>query len=1544
MLTLDDGTSISGGTLSLGSTSFTDALLDIEAGSGGSAHGATLDDVTVNDSGTINVGLASAGSSLTLDDGTSLNGGTVGTLDINNGSSVTFDDASASATTITVGNAEPFSPLSDLSEGGGMYALGINDGGDTVGYYYDQFETANGFLDIGGTETTFDVWWAGGQGTFISGIDNDGIIVGYAIDAGVISGSPYHGFIATPDNGSYNVVALDDPDAIGGSGESTATYATAINAGANGAAPEVAGYYYDASGNANGFVYTGSLTTIGSGFVTVDDPNGSSGTIITGINDSGEVAGYYIDGNGEYHGFTATPDVSGNYDAGAFTDITDPNAGTFGTYARGINDAGAIVGYYYDRADDIHGFIYENGVFINLDDPSTTNGTYGAAINNSGEVAGYELGSDDADTAFEIQTGTSLTLNNGTLLSGDTLDIGAGSLVAVENGNVQGIGATMDDVQVANAGTIQVDGGLSGVTLILSDGTGVTGGILSIGSVGILDVEGGAFSTDVTLDGVTVDNTGSIEVGASSSIVLTLDDGTMIEGGALTVNGVAELDVEYGANGPGATLDNVSVDGAGTIVVDHDANGADLVLSGDTDITTTTLSIAAIGVVKIAADIVAGDYISPTLTSLAVENNGTIEVDPNATLLIGGSVTLDGGGKVELTSGTEQFAADIAGSDSGGTLDNINNTIVGAGDGTSIGIGDQSLTFINETNGVVDADGSLNSLALDTGNAVTNDGTLEATNGGTLYIDDAVTNNGNIVADGGTVRVVDLEGGAITGSPVEIKNGGLFDFEGASGAAVTFGTGGGTLELDQSDNFTGYVSGFGSAATINLSDIGYSSNPSVVWTQTTTANGGSGTLQVFEVSNLIETLTLYGMFVQADFALTPDNAFTPDTNVVWADTFNNADGDGDFEWFTAGNWSAGAVPGLGNQAQIASNVNFSAPSPDAPGTTVGSVVVDANETLNIVSGTLTVTGNGSNIAGSINAQAGAIDLDGSVAIANTGELISTGGPIVIAGNVQNGNSIFVSDGSTIEFGTHNGVSITGGSLSIGTTAETADIFSVDNGYGGTLDGVMVHNYGSIDVGLADGGHLTLTDGTTIDGGTLSIGGSGIVEVENGVHGAAALSDLTVENSGGLQVDNGVTLALNNVTISGGTLTDNGIIEAASGTSIISAAVAVTGAFIIDDSVVLQFDGAVGGGANISFADGSGTLYLTAPTNFSGEILGISGSGDIIDLQGYDTSAVASTSGGFNGTTTTLTITDPGHTTLEYVLAGNLSGDTWTVSEDSNNAGIDIADPPAVSGVSSGGAGPSPDAPIVIGAGASHTIDAVYDQTVAFTGGIGSLVLNDPEGFSGQIIGFAGTAPDAAHSDTVDLVGINYDSSHFAESYNSSTGLLTVTDGSDSAHLTFDNFNATLDFASDGNGGTLITDPPAGGSAGDSTAGTPVKWGMNFGDDKINFDPVEPGSQRVGAAAPDGEKTTPAVGDSGHDNFVFHANLGAETSADLNSHSDANGFANHPNTELAQQLTALTTAGPHAAAGFEFFHDDIMTPTGTTPVQIHQLIQAGHLLH
>jgi hypothetical protein len=77
-------------------------------------------------------------------------------------------------------------------------------------------------------------------------------------------------------------------------------------------------------------------------------------------------------------------------------------------------------------------------------------------------------------------------------------------------------------------------------------------------------------------------------------------------------------------------------------------------------------------------------------------------------------------------------------------------------------------------------------------------------------------------------------------------------------------------------------------------------------------------------------------------------------------------------------------------------------------------------------------------------------------------------------------------------------------------------------------------------------------------------------------------------------------------------------------------------------------------------------------------------------------------------------------------------------------------------------------------------------TVTFAGGTGELTLDDPESFSGTIVNFSGYAANAAQSDVIDLVGSNENSAGFATNY--SNGVLTVTDGTDTAELTCSNFD------------------------------------------------------------------------------------------------------------------------------------------------------------
>ena len=1869
---------ISDGTLIIGDLTNNDTS-DILLVDNGDA--ATLDDVTVDNSGAIDVGLTMP-SSLILENGTSVTGGT---LYINSGSSATFDDATVSAATITVGYQQPFSTVSDPF-GNSSYALGINDGGQIVGYYDDDTESVHGFLLSDGQYTTLadpSANTSDNQGTYASGIANDGTIVGYYFGAD----DAFHGFIATPASDYSTFTELDDPSAdsdfFGG------TYATAINAGANGAASEVAGYYYDSLGTSHGFVYSVN----NSSFTNFTDPNMGStgGTYATGINDSGEVVGYYFDSDGEAHGFTAIPNNDGVYTSASFTDLNDP-FGVYGTYAIGINDADEVVGYYFGANHDVQGFVYESGIYVGLSDPQGDD-TYATAINNSGQIVGYY--ETDSLNGFAVASPATLTLTDGAMLSGDTLAINPGSLLAIEQPNAQGDGATFDDVQVDNSGTIQIDPSELRVTLTISDGSTVTGGLLSIGPVGVLDVEGGSFSQEVLLDGVSVNNGDVINIGLSSTAIFTLDDGAKIEGGALTVSGGSALDVEYGSIGPGATLDNVGISGAGTILVDSEGNPeTDLLLSGATAITGTALTIDSPGMVEIAPDVVGGNYVSPTFTNLSLDNAGTVQLDPNTTLLIGGNVALTGGGTVELMTATEQFAAAIAGAGSG-VLDNFNDTIKANGDGASIGIDDQSLTFINESGGTVDADGNDSSndngdvsIALDTGNTVTNDGILEAANGGTIFVYDPLTGSGTDVIENGGAFVLAAANGqtvAYEGSGGTLTTNGAIDGGSATGISAT-STSGAAMTITTNTSSTVTSTG---ADAIDATDSGGAGDISI------TANGavtgamkgiyaiqnGSGNITVGGSSNIIgqsgygieaeQTTTGLGyvsidgtgsvtgtgstfdgilaeILNSADVAnVTVDqtgnvaggelgiNALTDGTGNVSVATGSNTNvtgttlygiqtrsyGTGSILVTTApddtiSSASAGIV--AVNRALTISQSAGSTVTVNAYGTinsgttltdsgsrpaailagydgeTTGSGTANANVfgnvtvydyanitaaagdgiraanygygNVTVIDGTLNNVTSGQGTTIDATAQYG-IDaftyFTGDVSVSTSaGDSITSGGTGILAYNEATAISVLadstitvnangtINSGPTLDTGgqTPGGIKVgySGGTTTAANLNVTGDVI-INNNANITAAagwGINAFNYGNGDVTVSDSALTTVSGPTGIAGyqqsggtgdvditlaagasagtgavvtGTASYGiqaystGTGNVSVTTGANdivnsrssgilatngattipetGGAITSTITVTaygaiNSGStleggsfspagisvaykgasstntpnLSVFGDITIddyanitasagygikafdyGQGNITIqefagtinpaSGDSLQDGILAEQESGgigniaitvdlvatvtgntgvfalltgagtvaitnygtiTGVTGTAIGlslptgdtvtienygtmdgtinvITGASVYNDAGatwnassivnngnivdggILDVTGAITGtgivtiaaggmlelgGADagtIAFAGTAGTLLLEQPSSFSGKISGPSptvllDASDIIDLKGFDAADTTATPGSYVSGTTTLTVHDSSDdATISLVLVGNYSTSTWTVTND-NNGGADLADPAAPAAT--------------IATGGNLDINTPSNEAVTFTGGTGSLVLNDPEGFTGKIIGFTGTAPDAAHSDTIDLVGINYGSSQFAELYNSVTGLLTVTDGTNSASITFDDFNATLDFASDGNGGTLITDPPATGSSG-TTVSASLDCGMKFDTDKIDSNSDQSMNQPDGAASLDGPKD-PLVS-LHNDTFVFHPNLGAEIGANVGPHVNHEN-ANHADTQLIQQLEALVTPDPHHAAFIDILHNDNFNLLSrVSPAEWHeQLANAVHL--
>lgn len=292
---------------------------------------------------------------------------------------------------------------------GGIFPVGINGNGDIAGYYTDSVGVSHGFLRTAdGAIVKFDVPGAA-AGTFPTGINADGTMTGYFW----VTAYEPQGFVRAPD-GAISVYNVPD---------SYATQPRAINA-----AGDIAGYYTPAVtpvAYPTGFIHTaaGVLTTFGltrdtlvvnaindqndatgnadvMGFVRTHDgqytsftvpgaPIGLAEVFPVGINNAGTVAGYaqnqYCGGDGfcilvDPRSFVRSAD-------GKITVFTVPRGKRHGTFARGLNNAGTIVGTYYTTLR-AHGFLRSADATVTPFDVPRMTQTMAAAINDGGVVAG----------------------------------------------------------------------------------------------------------------------------------------------------------------------------------------------------------------------------------------------------------------------------------------------------------------------------------------------------------------------------------------------------------------------------------------------------------------------------------------------------------------------------------------------------------------------------------------------------------------------------------------------------------------------------------------------------------------------------------------------------------------------------------------------------------------------------------------------------------------------------------------------------------------------------------------------------------------------------------------------------------------------------------------------------------------------------------------------------------------------------------------------------------------------------------------------------
>ena len=206
------------------------------------------------------------------------------------------------------------------------FALSINTHGDIVGGYFDAANLAHGFLYSDGNVTSID--YPGSTGTFAYGINNNREVIGVYADTAQLQ----HAF-------SLRKGVFKNIDLPGG----VLTVPFSVNNFG-----EIVGEFEDAAGEPVGHGY---LQLSGRKFATYDAPAApANSTFLISVNNFDQILGAWIDANSLTHNFLLTLGHSQNFNLPKAWGATNVSAQT-------LNDAGEIVGYYFDAQQVQHGFI-----------------------------------------------------------------------------------------------------------------------------------------------------------------------------------------------------------------------------------------------------------------------------------------------------------------------------------------------------------------------------------------------------------------------------------------------------------------------------------------------------------------------------------------------------------------------------------------------------------------------------------------------------------------------------------------------------------------------------------------------------------------------------------------------------------------------------------------------------------------------------------------------------------------------------------------------------------------------------------------------------------------------------------------------------------------------------------------------------------------------------------------------------------------------------------------------------------------------------------
>jgi len=227
-------------------------------------------------------------------------------------------------------------------------AYGIDSNDQIVGYFYDNQNVSHGFVLSQGVMAQIDV--PGAVNTTAYGIDSVAGIVGYSAPvfdafAGMLDAK--QSFKMPKGSNGKVITAINSTGTfVGYTGNSEKAFIS------------VKGVYID--------VMPAACAAL----------PGPVSVLVNGVNSNGDYVGYCQGGRGKTAGFTHISGVDQD-----FSVFNRP------TFPFGINDSGTVVGFFADKSDMDHGFIYTAGTATQYDFQGRTM-TAILGINSRGSLTG----------------------------------------------------------------------------------------------------------------------------------------------------------------------------------------------------------------------------------------------------------------------------------------------------------------------------------------------------------------------------------------------------------------------------------------------------------------------------------------------------------------------------------------------------------------------------------------------------------------------------------------------------------------------------------------------------------------------------------------------------------------------------------------------------------------------------------------------------------------------------------------------------------------------------------------------------------------------------------------------------------------------------------------------------------------------------------------------------------------------------------------------------------------------------------------------------